>query len=70
MLKPNKHPTVDNCGTFIFLSQETTDRLMEAKQRVAHIKAKEATVQAFYPLPPNVVSGLEEAETRPLQGSL
>ncbi|XP_076436491.1 uncharacterized protein LOC143276007 isoform X3 [Babylonia areolata] len=33
--------------------QETTERLMEARQRVAHTKAKEATVQAFYPLPPS-----------------
>ncbi|KAK7504361.1 hypothetical protein BaRGS_00004227 [Batillaria attramentaria] len=35
--------------------QETTERMMEARQRVAHIKQKEATVQAFYPLPPSNV---------------
>ena len=28
---------------------------MEARQRVAHVKAKEASVQAFYPLPPSNV---------------
>lgn len=28
---------------------------MEARQRVAHNKAKQASVQAFYPLPPSNV---------------
>ncbi|KAL8596772.1 hypothetical protein ACOMHN_053868 [Nucella lapillus] len=34
------------------LLQETTERMMEARQRVAHTKAKEASVQAFCTLPP------------------
>lgn len=31
--------------------QDANDRILEAKSRVAHLKAREATVHAFYPLP-------------------
>lgn len=46
-----------------FFFQETTERLIEAKQRVAHKKAKSEKVQAFYPLPYSTVTPFTSSAT-------
>lgn len=43
---------------------EANERIMEARNRVAHLKAKRASVQAFYPLPPNTLNPTGTAPAR------